>query len=232
MTPRGCPRRSSAECPSVARRRRLARRRRQRPVARLLRQREDHAGRRSSAPPRTSSAVNFVKLELGRLFTPGRGRAPPAGRGARPEPRTSRCSRTSIRSARRSASARNEFTVIGVLGKRPEPGRVRAAPTTSWSSRTPRTRSSTARSSKARLHRRQRQPAAVRSAMIAIVPREDAHARAGDARGRSGDAHPPQPEARRAERLRPGHPGRDAEGLGSDQPGDVPRAGRHLARSR
>ena len=50
------------------------------------------------------AAVNFIKIELGRLFTPARS-STGAGRRARPELPTSRSSRTSIRSARRCESA-------------------------------------------------------------------------------------------------------------------------------
>ena len=70
------------------------------------------------------AAVNFAKLEAGRFFMPARGRAPAAGRRARPTP-WQRCSRTSIRSARRSASAPTQFTVVGVLRQAAEPGRLR-----------------------------------------------------------------------------------------------------------
>ena len=91
------------------------------------------------------AAVNFAKLELGRLFIAGGSRAPPQRRGARQRTRGSRCSPTSIRSARRSASAPTSSPSSACSASGRAPAASRPASTTSPSSRTARTRSSTAR---------------------------------------------------------------------------------------
>ena len=79
-------------------------------------------------------------------------------RRARADARASRSSRTPIRSARRCASAPTSSPSSACFGKRPSPGGFAPAPTTSRSSRTPRTRSSTARCRRLAIHRRQLQP--------------------------------------------------------------------------
>ena len=103
-----------------------------------------------------------------------------------------------------------EYTVIGVVGKRPSPGGFALG------------------AGRLRDHSVHRVPQAVRqreacSAARCGIPvdgrgaaegRRDA--RRGDARGRDDHAHSPRPDARQAERLRPGHLGRDPRGLGSD----------------
>ena len=100
--------------------RRLARLVRQRAVPHLLRAREDESGRHYGATENWA-AVNFAKVEMGRLFTPAEvdhrrqvvvlGRNPweslfpnidPIGKVVR--------------------IGANQFTVIGVLSKRPSPG--------------------------------------------------------------------------------------------------------------
>ena len=100
-----------------------------------------------------------------------------------------------IPSARRSASGRQEFTVVGVHRQAPEParrqpGRVRrhpaSRPTTSCTSR-----------------RASRAPAALRS-MIAVVPRE-ALPRRPDHGRRGNHAGQTPPEARRGEQFRRAH---------------------------
>ena len=68
------------------------------------------------------AAVNFAKLEMGRLFMPGEvdHRRQVVVLGNRP--RSSRSSRTSIRSARRSGSAPTSSPSSVYSGKRPSPG--------------------------------------------------------------------------------------------------------------
>ena len=95
------------------------------------------------------AAVNFAKVEAGRLFIPAEvehrravvmlGNGPWQSLFPNVDP---------IGKTVRIGS--NQFTVIGVLGKRPSPGGFRPAPTTSWSSPTARTRSTTARCCAAR----------------------------------------------------------------------------------
>ena len=60
------------------------------------------------------------------------------------------------------------------------------------------------------------------------VPREGVTGSDAHGRRRAGHAHPPRAEARRAERLRPRDAGCVPQAVGSDQPGDVLRAGRDL----
>ena len=125
----------------------------------------------------------------------------------------------SIRSARRSASAPNEFTVIGVLDKRPSRRASAAARTTSPSSRTPRTRSSTARCSRPAVNGAAAIESSFRSGMIAR--------RAAATRTREQAMREVEPvmrirhnlQARPAERLRPRDAGRHPQGLRPDHAG-------------
>ena len=194
----------------------------------LLRERADDRSAIFGATEKFA-AVSFVEARARTVLHAGGSGAPAAGRRPGQQTLPVALSRMSTRSARRSASARNEFTVIGVLGKRPSPGGFDVGaddfvviPYTTqekFYGKVPRSE---------RQHGGNIGPR-FRSAMIVIVPRDDVTREQAMARGRSSDAHPPQPEARRAERLRPRHAGRDAEGVGSVQPGDVPRARRDLS---
>ena len=126
--------------------------------------------------------------------------------------RTRRSSRTKIRSARRSGSGSMQYEVIGVHGEAPVARRLRR------------------RRRRLRDHSADDLPETVRDPRRQRRPRRDARdpdrrgaargrpARTGDARSRAGHAHPPRPAPRSAERLRPRHAGRAAQGLGSDQP--------------
>ncbi len=101
-----------------------------------------------------------------------------------------------------------EYTMIGVVGKRPSPGGFAGAddfaivPYTAFRKQFGN-------------EKRQRGPFGM-PVMIAVLPKEGVIARRGHARGRNDHAHPPRPDARQAERLRPGHLGRDPRGVGSD----------------
>ena len=178
---------------------------RQRAIAHLLRPRAHQAARRSSARPRTSPRSTSPSSSSGRFFTPAEvehrrqvvvlGQTPYQSLFPNIDP-----------IGKKVRIGANEFTVIGVLGKRPSPAastrrrRLRRDPVHA------RTRSSTARCSTARRdHREQLQPRG--------VPHGDDRRRAARGRARAtqamreveaDDAHPPRPEARRAERLRPG----------------------------
>ena len=102
----------------------------------------------------------------------------------------------------------NEFTVIGVVDKRPTPGGFSTGaddfaviPFTAHEKFYGKVLNGLGAD-----FREQLQPAVFRTAMIAVVPR-DGMREDGDARGRGDHADPPQAEARRTERLRPGDPG-------------------------
>ena len=169
--------------------------------------------------------VNFAKLaRRPRLHRAG-GAAAQARRGDRLRTVRRRCSR-------RGASIRSGSSIrIGALDytvrrrHRQAAGRGRLQP----------------RPGRLRDHSLHRVPQAVRqrtraasgpfggqAVMIAVVPRDDVHSRGRDARGRGGHAHPPRPDARQAQRLRPRHPGRRAQGVGADLPGRAAVAGRDL----
>ena len=174
------------------------------------------------------AAVNFAKLEMGRLFMPAEvehrrqvvvlGNSPwqslfpnidPIGKTVR--------------------IGANQFTVIGVLGKRPSPGGFSSGvddfaviPYGAYEKFYGKVLKGSAKISAGNFN-----PAVFRTAMIAVVPREGMR----EAAMREVEAimrirH--RLKLERAERLRPGDAGRGAEGVGSDQPGDVPGAGRHL----
>ena len=111
-----------------------------------------------------------------------------------------------------------EYTVLGVVGKRPSPGGAMnlgqddfaIIPYTAF--------------------RKQFGSEKMRSgpmggiiAMVAVLPQGRRVARGCDARGRGDHAHPPRPDARQAERFRSRHRGRDHRGLGSDLRGDPAR---------
>ncbi len=168
----------------------------------------------------------------------GRGRAACSSRRKSSTGATSCCSATdpgrrsspaSIRSARRSASAANQFTVIGVLGKRPSPGDFSTdvddfavIPYGTHEKLYGKVLKGSAKISAGNFN-----PAVFRTAMIAVVPRVGMRAAAmQEVEGHP--AHPPPAEARRAERLRPRNAGRRPQRVGTDQPGDLPRARRHL----
>jgi putative ABC transport system permease protein len=118
------------------------------------------------------SAVNFIKMELGRLFTPGEvehrrqvvvlGQNPYLSLFPNVDP-----------IGKKVRIGTNEFTVIGVFGKRPSPGGFGGAddfvviPFTTQEK-------FYGKVSKTRYTGGNLTPAAFRSAMIAIVPREDA----------------------------------------------------------
>ena len=113
------------------------------------------------------------------------------------------------------------YEVIGVMAKRPSPGgfnlgagRLRHHAAHDL----PEAVTASARTTSAR--------GQLRSVQISAVPREGVPREQAMRGDRAGHAHPPRPAPRPAERLRPGHAGRDPEGLGSDQPGRVPRARR------
>ena len=140
--------------------------------------------------------------------------------------RTSCCSETrgSIRSARPSASAANQFVVVGVFDKAPvarqfhrQPGRFRRHSLHDLPARV--RRSASCRTSRGMM------PTAVQ---ISVVPRERRHTGDGDRGNRAHHAEPARLRARRAERFRHRHAGRADAGLEPDQSGDVLRAGRHL----
>ena len=107
-----------------------------------------------------------------------------------------------------------EYTVVGVIGKRPGAGGFGLGqddfviiPYTTY------------RKQFGSETRRAPGRSAARGAMIAVVPHECGDARGRDARGRGDHAHPPRPDARQAERLRPRHAGRHPRSLGSDLAG-------------
>ncbi len=173
------------------------------------------------------AAVNFAKVEAGRLFIPAEvehrravvllGNGPWQSLFPNVDP---------IGKTVRIGS--NQFTVIGVLGKRPSPGNFSTEvddfaviPYGTHEKFYGKVLRGSARISASSFN-----PAVFRTAMIAVVPR-GRHARSGLARSRSADARPPPPQARRWQRLRPGDAGCRAAGLGTDQPRDVPRARRH-----
>ena len=196
LTMRGCARRSSA----TARRSRWSTSGSARWATASRASTTATSARKQIGDPRRDRELRRGQLRQARsrpVLHLRRGRAPPPGRRPRQQRRGRRSSPTSIRSARRCASAQNAVHGHRRARQASDAGGFSAAPTTSRSSRTPRTRSSSARCSR---HRRRSAraastPASFRTAMIAVVPREG-HARAGDARGRGGHAHPPQPEAR------------------------------------
>ena len=70
------------------------------------------------------AAVNFAKLEMGRLFIPCGGRTSPAGRGARAARPGSRCSRTSIPIGKIGADRRQRVHGDRRARQTPEPGRL------------------------------------------------------------------------------------------------------------
>ena len=101
----------------------------------------------------------------------------------------------------------NEFTVIGVLGKRPSPGGFSTGaddfaviPFSAHEKFYGKVLKGSAKISANSFN-----PAVFRTAMIADRPARR-HARRGDARGRGADAHPPQAQSRTAERFRPRRP--------------------------
>ena len=164
---------------------------------------EDQAARGPRRDARTSPTATSSKLEAGRFFTRHEVAAPRATSSCSATRRTSRCSRHgSIRSARWCASAPTQYTVVGVFGKRPTPGgfdvgaddfAVIPYTTLRRSSLRAGPKLAPATSAAARF----------RTSMIAVVPREGVPRDEAIARGRADHAHPPRPEARRAERLRP-----------------------------
>ena len=147
-------------------------------VAHLLQERKDEARRRSSARPRTGRAVNFAKLEAGRLFIPAEvehrrqvvvlGNSPWQALFPNIDP---------IGKQVRIGST--QFTVIGVLGKRPSPGILGGAddfaviPYGTHEKLYGKVLKGSAKISASSFN-----PAVFRTAMIAVVPRE------GHARGR------------------------------------------------
>ena len=152
------------------------------------------------------AAVNFAKLEMGRFFIAGevehRRNVVVLGQTAR----SSRCSRTSIRSARRSASAPTSSRSSASLGKRPSPGGFNtgaddfvvipyAAHEKFYGKVLTRLGADHGRAASTQQ--------CFRTAMIAVVPREGCAREQAMQEVEDDHAHPPQPEARRAERLRP-----------------------------
>ena len=118
------------------------------------------------------------------------------------------------------------YTVVGVFVKRPASEGSTPARTISSSFRTRRTSVSSvfAGSTVGRGANRA-------SCCRCRLPRCRARASAvgGHRRSSAGDAEPPRAQARRPGRLRPRDSGRDPAALGSDQPGDVPRADRDFS---
>ena len=173
------------------------------------------------------AAVNFAKVEAGRLFIPAEvehrrsvvllGNGPWQSLFPNIDP---------IGKTVRIGS--NQFTVIGVLGKRPSPGgfstEVDDFAVIPYGAHE-KFYGKVLRGS-ARISANSFNPAVFRTAMIAVVPKagmRDAALREVEALVRD----PSPPQARRGQRLRSGDAGCGAAGVGADQPGDVPGARRH-----
>ena len=148
---------------------------RQQPIPDLLQERADEAVGIFGATE-NFAVVSFAQLEIGRFFVPAevehRRQVVVLGN----EPYQSLFPNVDPIGKKVRIGA-NEFTVIGVLGKRPSMGGLDSgADDFAVIPFTRRTRSSTARFRRARRRssRNQLQPDSFRTAMIAVVPREDA----------------------------------------------------------